>query len=108
MPVTIDRTARIERALQRAVAVLRASVKFQEWRKQPWDGVKLQMVTERHFKPEELAEMWQVSTETIRCIFREEEGVLKIGKAGGKYERGYITLRIPEKVAERAHKRLSA
>jgi hypothetical protein len=55
-----------------------------------------------------LAELWGVSTETIRSIFREEEGVLKIGKTGGKYKRGYVTLRIPDTVAKRVHMRLSA
>jgi hypothetical protein len=63
---------------------------------------------ERHYKPEELAELWGVSTETIRSIFREEPGVLKIGKTGSKYKRGYVTLRIPEEVMERVHRRLSA
>jgi len=63
---------------------------------------------ERHYKPEDLAELWGVSTETIRSIFREEPGVLKIGKTGSKYKRGYVTLRIPEEVMERVHRRLSA
>lgn len=62
----------------------------------------------RHYTPMELAELWGVSAETIRNIFRDEEGVLKIGTTGGRYKRGYITLRIPEEVAERVHRRLSA
>jgi hypothetical protein len=65
-------------------------------------------VGEKHFTPQELAEAWGVSAETIRVIFREEPGVLKIGKTGGRYKRGYVTLRIPNEVAERVHKRLAA
>jgi hypothetical protein len=63
---------------------------------------------EKHFTPEELSEAWSVSIETIRSIFRDEPGVLKIGKTGTKYKRGYITLRIPHAVAARVHARLTA
>jgi hypothetical protein len=63
---------------------------------------------ERHFTPQELAETWGVSVETIRVIFRDEPGVLKIGPDGTRFKRGYKTLRIPESVAERVHARLSA
>ena len=71
-------------------------------------SVLLYSMAEKHYKPEELAELWGVSTETIRNIFREEEGVLKIGSTGSKYKRGYVTLRIPIEVAERVHQKLSA
>jgi hypothetical protein len=61
-----------------------------------------------HYSPVELAEAWGVSVETIRSIFRNEPGVLKIGKDGTRLRRGYKTLRIPRSVAERVHTRLSA
>jgi hypothetical protein len=48
------------------------------------------------------------SAEKIRQIFRNETGVLMIGDENPRHQRSYITLRIPESVAERAHKRLSA
>jgi hypothetical protein len=66
------------------------------------------MVAEKHFTPAELAEAWSVSPETIRSIFRNEPGVLKIGKNGTRYKRAYITMRIPEEIAKRVHRRLSA
>jgi hypothetical protein len=66
------------------------------------------IVDERHFSPSDLAKAWGVSAETVRQIFREEPGVLKIGKPGTKTKRGYFTLRIPEEVAERVHRRLAA
>ena len=94
-----------------AVISLKASKKFRDWgkllRREDIQDPALS-VGDKHFKPEELAEAWGVSTETIRSIFREEPGVLKIGKTGSRYKRGYITLRIPEEVAERVHQRLSA
>jgi hypothetical protein len=66
------------------------------------------VVDERHYSPAELAESWSVDVETIRNLFREEPGVLKIGEKDPKHKRPYITLRIPESVAVRVHKRLSA
>lgn len=65
-------------------------------------------VTDEHFTPQQLADAWGVSTETVRQLFREEQGVLKIGKSGTRVKRGYFTLRIPKEVAERVHRRLSA
>jgi hypothetical protein len=66
------------------------------------------MLDEKHYTPQELADAWGVSTETIRQIFREEQGVLKIGNPHTRTKRGYFTLRIPREVAERVHRRLSA
>ena len=63
---------------------------------------------EQHFTPAELANAWGVSDETVRSIFREEPGVLKLGKTGTMHRRGYFTLRIPQEVAKRVHRRLSA
>lgn len=102
-------------SLADAISRLKASEKFLDWDK-PRPYVKSDIeksnidkaVVEKHYTPDELAESWGVSTETIRSIFRGEPGVLKIGKTGARYKRGYITLRIPEEVAERVHRRLSA
>jgi hypothetical protein len=93
---------------------LRRSSKFLAWKpyrdreKSLLDSLKARMMAEKHYEPSELADLWGVSAETIRSIFRDEPGVLKIGKTGARYKRGYITLRIPESVAERVHTRLSA
>ena len=64
-------------------------------------------ITERHFAPDELATAWNVSVQTIRNIFRDEPGVLKIGQRGSRLKRCYITMRIPQQVVERVHRRLS-
>jgi hypothetical protein len=42
------------------------------------------LMAEKHYAPDELAELWGVSTETIRSIFRDEPGVLKIGSTGSR------------------------
>jgi hypothetical protein len=65
-------------------------------------------VSGHHYSPVELAEAWGVSVQTIRDLFKSEAGVLKIGKSGTKYRRPYFTLRIPEEIAQRVHRRLSA
>jgi hypothetical protein len=44
---------------------------------------------------------------TIRNIFRDEPGVLKIGEKNPRGRRMYLTLHISESVAVRVHKRLS-
>ncbi len=114
------------------IELLRSSEKFYHWRKRkphrkpvgkPKNTIlrglskgsddrhelkRIVLMVERHYEPTELAALWGVSTETIRSIFREEPGVLKIGSEGTKHKRGYITLRIPETVVERVHRRLSA
>jgi hypothetical protein len=94
---------------------LRRSPKFRAWKPEPEerplsldDLEQSHIMAEKHYEPSELAELWGVSAETVRNIFREEPGVLKIGKTGAKYKRGYVSLRIPESVAERVHTRLSA
>jgi hypothetical protein len=96
------------------IAVLRASPKFRTWKPEQ-DSESLEEIltkddsmAEKHYSPQELAEVWGVSVETVRVLFREEPGVLKIGKDGTRLRRGYKTLRIPESVAERVHTRLSA
>ncbi len=59
---------------------------------------------ERHLSVQDLAQVWGLDESTIRRLFQDEPGVLKIGKAArhdGK--RDYVTLRIPESVVRRVH-----
>jgi hypothetical protein len=105
-----------DNSLPDAVSELTSSKKFRAWKPEPppptkstkSDIEKSALMKDKHYSPDKLAELWGVSAETIRSIFRDEPGVLKIGKTGAKYQRGYVTLRIPESVAERVHMRLSA
>ena len=56
-----------------------------------------------------LAELWSLNIRTVRRIFNDAPGVIRVGngKAGDR-KRGYFTLRIPASVAEREHQRLAA
>jgi len=60
---------------------------------------------ERHYSVAEIAEMWGLSEKTVRRMFEEEDGVLKWGAPETRRKRGYITLRIPESVLLRVHRK---
>lgn len=106
-----------------------ASKKFLQWRTYPKSKSSLGrgqdftyagekhtnlVVDEKHFTPSELAKAWGVSAETVRQIFRDEPDVLRVGSnepvapSISRRRRSYVLLRIPESVALRVHKRLSA
>jgi hypothetical protein len=90
--------------------ILRRSEKFLKW--QPFFGLNPALVDEKHYAPDELAELWGVSAETIRNVFREEPGVLRFSQPKqawlSRRRRKYVSMRIPKSVAERVHKKLSA
>lgn len=57
---------------------------------------------DRHFTAAELGELWKLDESTIRRMFQDQPGVLKIGKSNRRDgKRDYVTLRIPEAVARR-------
>ena len=62
---------------------------------------------ERHYTPEEIADLWKVHPETVRRMFIDEPGVFTpgAGQKPGKQKR--VTLRIPESVLLRVHLRRS-
>jgi len=63
---------------------------------------------EQHFEPSELAALWRLNSTTIRRMFQDHPGVLKIGKSNRRDgKRDYITLRIPKSVAERVYREKS-
>lgn len=62
---------------------------------------------ERHYAVAEIAEIWNLSRDVVRKIFESEPGVLVIGNDGSRSKRGYHTLRIPESVMERVHRKFS-
>ena len=64
------------------------------------------LVAERHYAPEELGKLWNLSADSVRRLFEHEPGVLVIARKRGTRRR-YRTLRIPESVADRVHRRLS-
>jgi hypothetical protein len=58
---------------------------------------------ERHYTPEELAQLWHVSANTVRCWCEESGGVLAIDRPEQMHKRGYKTMRIPESTAIRIY-----
>jgi len=67
---------------------------------------------EPHFTPKQIAGLWGLSETKIRRLFSVEEGVIRIGepsrRCGRRLKRSYLTMRIPQSVAERVHRRLCA
>ena len=54
----------------------------------------------------QLAEMWGLSQDTVRRLFEREDGVLVLEPVRSRYSRRrYRTLRIPESVVDRVHRR---
>jgi hypothetical protein len=63
---------------------------------------------DRHFTPGEVGKIWHLSSNMIRRLFEDEEGVLKIGKPSKTRKRKLVQMRIPERVLLRVHAKLSA
>lgn len=61
---------------------------------------------ERHYAPSEVADFWHVDVEMIRRIFRDEPAVMVLQSPTKKGKRPYKTIRIPQSVLERVHRRL--
>jgi hypothetical protein len=61
---------------------------------------------ERHFTVREVADLWCLSPDKIRQIFRDRPGVLKLDCPERLKKRGYCSLRIPESVLQSVHAEL--
>ena len=64
------------------------------------------LANEKHYSVVELAKLWALSERTIRRMFESEPGVLCWGSSERRFKRGYKTVRIPETVMLRVHRRL--
>jgi hypothetical protein len=58
---------------------------------------------ERHYTVKELAQLWRLDQSTVRRLFRDEPGVLRIPHLRRRGKRDYVSLRIPASVASRVH-----
>jgi hypothetical protein len=67
----------------------------------------LQTFAARHYTVAEVAELWSISEDMARRLFEREPGVLVLSDGAARHKRRYRTLRIPEPVLERVHKRRS-
>jgi hypothetical protein len=62
---------------------------------------------QHHYTADQVAKMWNLSTDTVRRLFQGEDGVLRIVRPGSRYKRTYVTLRIPESVLDRVYRRIA-
>jgi hypothetical protein len=62
---------------------------------------------EQHFSVKEVAQMWKLGVDLVRKLFEHEEGVLRICHPESLHKRRYTTLRIPESVLRRVHRKLT-
>jgi hypothetical protein len=69
-------------------------------------SVETSAPAERHYAPYEVAALWHLDVETIRRLFQDESGVVVLQAPARKGTRPYKTIRIPQSVLERVHKRL--
>lgn len=60
---------------------------------------------ERHYSVNEIAELWGLSPDAARRIFRNEPGVVEI-RNKQSHKCHYATLRLPQSVVERVHRKL--
>jgi hypothetical protein len=58
---------------------------------------------ERHYTSIEVAKLWKLSDDTVRAIFKNVPGVLKIVRPETRNKRGYTSYRIPESVVQKVH-----
>jgi hypothetical protein len=70
------------------------------------DRATSEKAVEKHYSVEEIGILWGLSPRTVRRIFDTEPGVIVFGNPGSMKKRRYITIRIPESVLVRVHRRL--
>jgi len=70
-------------------------------------GCAASYAAEAHYSVQQVAAKWGLSDDAVRELFVREPGVLVIGHGGGRGKRAYRTLRIPDSVLQRVHRRLA-
>lgn len=64
------------------------------------------LANEKHYSVIEIAKLWALSEKTVRRIFEREPGVIRWSREEKLHKRGYRTLRVPETVLHRVHRKL--
>ena len=68
--------------------------------------VAIDLASEKHYSVIEIAKLWALSEKTVRRIFEREPGVIHWSTEEKLHKRGYRTLRVPETVLHRVHRKL--
>jgi len=66
----------------------------------------IDLANEKHYSIIEISKLWALSQKTVRKIFEDEPGVIQWGTEETRHKRGYRTLRVPETVLLRVHRKL--
>lgn len=66
----------------------------------------IDLASEKHYSIIEISKLWALSQKTVRKIFENEPGVIQWGAEETRHKRGYRTLRVPETVLLRVHRKL--
>jgi hypothetical protein len=61
---------------------------------------------ENHYTVAEVSKLWKLSEDTVRALFRDYPGVLKIAQPARRFKRAYVSLRIPESIVQKRHAEL--
>jgi hypothetical protein len=64
------------------------------------------LANEKHYSVIEIAKLWALSEKTVRKIFEREPGVIQWSTQERLHKRGYRTLRVPETILHRVHRKL--
>lgn len=59
--------------------------------------------TERHYTPQEVADILHIDPQTVVRLFRDEPGVIEFGSDATLHKRKRKFIRIPHSVLERFH-----
>ena len=76
------------------------------YHKKPVQSATTTEAFEKHYSVIEIAKLWALSEKTVRRIFEREPGVIRWSREETLHKRGYRTLRVPETVLHRVHRRL--
>jgi hypothetical protein len=69
-------------------------------------AASIRLSDEQHDTPKQLAERWALSSDCIRSLFENEDGIILIVRPETMHKQAYSTMRIPRSVSHRVHCRL--
>lgn len=72
----------------------------------PSGGPAMELAREKHYSVIEIAKLWALSEKTVRKIFEREPCVIHWSTEEKLHKRGYRTIRVPETVLHRVHRKL--
>ena len=72
----------------------------------PSPAASIDLASEKHYSVIEIAKLWALSEKTVRRIFEREPDVIHWSTEEKLHKRVYRTLRVPETVLHRVHRKL--